>query len=283
MANPKISVIIPAYNSEKTLEKCLRSVLYQDYDDYEVIVVDNNSSDNTKNIIISFGQKDKKIKYVSENQIGRGIARNSGIDNAKGEIILMTDSDCIVPENWIKELIKPIIYEGEEAVIGFEYDLIKNYWTKNIQLANKKLLERVFDGRYVKHIDTKNFAIKTSLMKKLMFDPNLGNLEDLDLYIRLRKISKIRFRSDIKVGHIHKNSFINIIKINFDRAHWTKIIFKKYGKNRELLKEPLFGGLDLKGFVLFPFWISYKFLSSNPRGAFYDLIAGLSWKLGLLF
>ena len=157
-----ISVVIPLYNSEKTIKDCLDSVLNQNYNNYEVIVVDNNSTDNSKKII----HKYKKIRYVFEAQRGRGAARNTGVKTSKGEIILMTDSDCIVPSNWISEMIKPILYEEETIVMGHEYDLIGNTWTKFIQEANHILLKKNSNKNYINHLDTKNFAIKSEIAKK---------------------------------------------------------------------------------------------------------------------
>jgi hypothetical protein len=85
----------------------------------------------------------------------------------------MTDSDCIVPHNWIQELTSPIIYKHESATVGSEKDLINNYWTKNIQKANSDFIRLKLHNRYISHIDTKNFAIEIFIMKKLMFDSTI--------------------------------------------------------------------------------------------------------------
>ncbi len=231
MKNPKISIVIPVYNSEKTLRFCLNSILNQDYYDYEVIIVDNNSTDNTSEVIKEFMKKDKRIKYVFEKKRGRGAARNAGIRRARGGTILMTDSDCIVPKNWVKEMIKPILEENEKIVMGFEYDLVNNFWTRKIQESTEKFYKEVVDGKLINHLDTKNIAIKTSIAKRLMFDENLKNCEDLDFYIRLVKISRIRFIPVIRVGHYHKTSLFLIIKLNINRGFWVSKIYKKHKKN----------------------------------------------------
>lgn len=80
---PKVSVIIPVYNGEKTLARCLNSVLNQTHSNYEVIVVDNNSTDKTKEIINKFKEEDSKIRYAFEPYRSRGAARNKGIETAK--------------------------------------------------------------------------------------------------------------------------------------------------------------------------------------------------------
>lgn len=140
MKNPKVSVIIPTYNAERTLRQCLDSVMNQTYKNYEVIVVDNGSVDKTKEVIGEFQKKDGRIKYLFEARRGRGAARYAGEINAKGSVILTTDSDCIVPKNWIKEMIKPIIKNRQKAVQGTIKSKVINYWTKHIQ---RELDERV--------------------------------------------------------------------------------------------------------------------------------------------
>lgn len=97
-----VSVIIPCYNSKKTIEKCLRSIVNQSFKNFEIIVVDS-SNDNTPEIITA------KIPQVNlirlDEKALHGKARNIGIRNAKGRIIAFTDSDCIVDENWIELII----------------------------------------------------------------------------------------------------------------------------------------------------------------------------------
>ncbi len=283
MENPKVSVIIPVYNAEKTLRQCLNSVLDQNYNNYEVIVVDNNSTDKTKEIIKKFCNRNKKIKYVFEKKRGRGAARNAGIKKAKGVIIAMTDSDCIVSKNWIRELIKPIINENEKGVIGFETDLIKNYWTRNIQKAQWKLIKENLKGRYVSHLDTKNFAIKAELMKKLMFDSGLKSEEDFELYLKLKKIAKIRFNPLVKVKHNHKSSFIAVVKMNFDRGYWTKKVYEKHKCDDEIKKELMLESMSFKNFLTFPFWMILQFVTKPIGEAYFLLVSEVLWRLGIIW
>ena len=80
----EVSIIIPVYNGEKTLRQCLSSVLNQTHENYEVIVVDNNSTDRTEELIKEFQDKGRKMEYLFEPQRGRGAARNTGERTAKG-------------------------------------------------------------------------------------------------------------------------------------------------------------------------------------------------------
>ena len=123
MLNPKISIIIPIYNREKTLKPCISSILSQSYKNFELILVDNNSTDSTKEIIQEFQKKDKRIISLLEKEQGIGVARNTGEKHAKGKAILMTDSDCILPRDWIREMTLPLLNKECDGVQGFEKQL----------------------------------------------------------------------------------------------------------------------------------------------------------------
>ncbi|MBI5205634.1 MAG: glycosyltransferase family 2 protein [Nitrospirae bacterium] len=99
-----VSVVIPAYNAQKTIAACLDSLMKQDYPgDYEVIVVDDGSSDSTPDIISGY----ERVRLMKQANAGPAAARNKGAMDAKGEIILFTDSDCVPEGNWITEMMAP--------------------------------------------------------------------------------------------------------------------------------------------------------------------------------
>src|SRR5689334_9654380 len=93
MAGELVSVIMPAYNAEKYIAESIRSVLAQTYADWELIVVDDGSSDNTGGVVREFVARDSRIKYVFQENGRLGKARNTGIANARGELIAFLDSD----------------------------------------------------------------------------------------------------------------------------------------------------------------------------------------------
>lgn len=281
---PYISVNIPVFNGENTLSNCLESVLNQTYKNYEVIVVNNNSTDKTKEIIKEFQGRNKKVKYVFEGCQSIGAARNAGIKIAKGSIIVSTDADCIVPEDWIEKITRPILHENETVVAGFEKDIVKNFWTENIQKMNYLFLKRCHVGKYRAYIDGKNFAIKAKLMKKLMFDPKIHVFEDLDFSIRIKKTTKIRSVPQVKVGHYYKDSFKKVVKMNFIRAFWTTKIYEKY-KNNEIgtKNEPMFESISLKNFLMFPVWMALQFIKRPMGEAYFLLISEVAWRAGIIW
>jgi len=281
----KISVIIPVYNGEKTLKQCLGSVLSQSYKNYEVIVVNNNSTDKTKEIIKSFQKrnKDKKVKYLFEQQKGRGAARNTGEIMAEGKIILMTDTDCIVPKDWIKNMVKAI--EGHDAVQGFEKNIENNFWSRYRQINSKKKCEKEEIKNPIGRIDTKNFAIKKDVLKKIGFTSRKyisGNDTDLSIKLVKNKL-KVKFLKDIKVKHFHPNSLKKIMKKQIYRAKWTTIIshdYQNFLKNTNFLKET--NQTPWTFFKFFPglIWTTIK---KGIKYTSYDFIVGISWRIGLIY
>lgn len=285
-----VSVIVPIYNSEKTLSKCINSILAQDYKNFELILVDNNSTDSTKEIIKEFQKSSKKIRYVFEPIKGRGKARNTGVKsvNKKSEVILMTDSDCIVPKNWIKNLIIPLINENEKIVEGFEEDFTNNNYTKLVQKDNKnfmyKHVRKINSKLYSEHLDTKNFAAKKEILKKYKFDENLKALEDFELALRLKKSNiKIRFLPKIKVKHFHPLNLKKIAKTNFGRGYWAKIVYDNYKKNTSLIRDTeMFKSISIKNYIKFPLWAIYQIFKNPPRDILYLLTKESSWRLGII-
>lgn len=100
-----ISIIVPTYNSEKYLSRCIASVLAQSYRDFELIIVDDGSTDNSKTICKEFSCTDNRVKYYYQDNQGASAARNNGIRRACGEYILFCDSDDEVSENWASNIM----------------------------------------------------------------------------------------------------------------------------------------------------------------------------------
>ena len=118
---PKISIIIPVYNSEKYLRECLTSIEDQTLKDIEIICVDDGSNDNSINILKEYADKDSRVKLLKQNHLGSGCARNNGIKNATGEFIIFMDSDDLYPENNILENLYNAAKENNVKICGGEF------------------------------------------------------------------------------------------------------------------------------------------------------------------
>lgn len=112
-----VSLVIPVYNEEKYIEKCLESVFKQTILPNEVIIVDNNSTDKTIEIAKRF-----PVKIIKESKQGLSFARNTGFDKSKYELIARTDADAILPKNWVKKIINNFKKNKIDALSGsFSY------------------------------------------------------------------------------------------------------------------------------------------------------------------
>ncbi len=106
--NSKLSIIIPIYNVEKYLHQCLDSILNQTYDPYEIICINDGSTDNSLTILKEYVQKSEKIKIITQPNKGLSGARNAGIKAAKGEYLFFLDSDDWIEENALQILVEKI-------------------------------------------------------------------------------------------------------------------------------------------------------------------------------
>lgn len=113
-----ISVIVPVYNVEKYLEQCVNSIINQSYKDIEIILVNDGSTDNSGNICNELAQKDNRIIVIHKENGGLGLARNSGLDVAKGEYVTFVDSDDYIETNSIEDMYNMVVEEKIDTCIG---------------------------------------------------------------------------------------------------------------------------------------------------------------------
>lgn len=144
----KISLIIPVYNSEKFLKKLLDSILEQTYNEYEVILINDGSTDNSINIINEYEKRDKRIKCITINNSGPGIARKTGFENSTGELLFFIDSDDFLPRKDILKEIEKIYIENQFDILIFNFirklknkEYIVNAFFKNDIIAGLKNTE----------------------------------------------------------------------------------------------------------------------------------------------
>lgn len=195
---PKVSVIIPSYNSGKYLNEAIESATNQTYKNLEIIIVNDGSSDNTKEIAKDWQKKDERIKYL-KHQTNQGLAkaRNTGIKNSQSEYITFLDADDI----WLPQKIEIQIKKIKEL----DADLVFSNWY--IWDPEKGIKVKAFETNPIQNKDLLNLFIKknfgnpstaflkkSSLEKVGLFDENLKSSEDYDLWLRfLLKKMKIAF------------------------------------------------------------------------------------------
>ncbi len=199
-----VSIIIPSYNSEKTIQKCLSSLKNQTYNgSLEIILVDS-SLDNTANIVRNQFPSVRFIHLIQKTD--PGTARNRGILEAKGELLLFLDSDCYVKRDWIEKMVKGHQEYPELSAVGGA--VVVDPHTKNpVAFAGYMAEFREFlpqlKKRYTWHIPTLNVSYKRQVFFDYgYFDPNYYPQEDLVFNYRLsQKCRKILFDPAIVVTH----------------------------------------------------------------------------------
>ncbi len=118
---PLVSVIIPVYNVEKYIAKCISSLQRQDYENFEIIVVDDGSPDRSANIIDEMSVKDSRIRVIHKSNGGVSSARNVGIENSNGEYLMFVDGDDWVEKNYISEFVRFIKFSSNDIVMNYNY------------------------------------------------------------------------------------------------------------------------------------------------------------------
>ena len=153
----KFSIIVPIYNAENHLDDCVNYLINQDFDDYEVVLIDDGSTDNSYSICLNYQEKFENIKVIKKENGGVGSARNCGIENASGKYILFVDSDDFLRKNTISVYSKSISeYDFDIVISGYIHkkvetgkEFLKNYnqkWTGSIDEFVKDLFGTLFDN-----------------------------------------------------------------------------------------------------------------------------------------
>ncbi|QFK73371.1 glycosyltransferase [Pradoshia sp. D12] len=120
-----VSIIVPVYNAEKYLEKCINSVLNQSFKCFELILINDGSTDNSGNLCDEYSKKDPRVKVIHQTNSGPSIARNTGINNAVGKYIQFVDSDDTISFDMTEKLVKAINEDIQLVICG--YNLINNH------------------------------------------------------------------------------------------------------------------------------------------------------------
>lgn len=116
-----VSIVIPVYNVEKYLSECLDSVINQTYKDLQIIIVDDGSTDSSGKICDQYAEKDNRITVIHQKNAGAANAKNTGLDNVKGEYLAFVDSDDWVEHNWIETLVNAMEkYDVDVVECGFD-------------------------------------------------------------------------------------------------------------------------------------------------------------------
>lgn len=247
---PLVSIVIPTYNEEEDIEKCLTAVLSLDYDNKEIIVVDSASTDNTPKILQKY-EKERLIKVTTENERrGVALARNLGIYKSRGEIIVLLNADVILKKEFINEILK-------HYANGADFVVCESKVLNDSQLI-PAYIQAVHELSYSDRSDlvwSEGFSCKKEALLNVggfNFFPRGSAGEDATLGFKLEKKYKRVLDRSIIVPHIVSTKLTEFLKQRYERGKGVAF-FKKY-----YLDEPverslfyIFGILFAITFLLF--------------------------------
>lgn len=214
-----VSIVIPAYNVEDYVEECVNSILKQTYTEYEVIIIDDGSSDNTYKICKELASKNPKVYiYQQENQ-GVSSARNKGLEVAKGNFIVFVDADDIVSPYYVEVLVK-LASQGDLGMVGYtsEFEKLENKERNKIICENtKSIIDDILCGKkYDGYLWNKIF--KQSIIKKeqIKFKQNITIWEDLLFVLEYLYYSSSAIISGSKLYYYRyrKSSAVNSMELD---------------------------------------------------------------------
>lgn len=201
----KISIIIPIYNAERYLKECLDSIIYQKYQNIELILINDGSIDNSDIICKDYARKDKRIKLIKQKNSGVSSARNVGINVSTGTVILFVDSDDLLEDGAIEKIVNCI--ENNDLLCYGYKELYKNSCNntvleENFLINNDIFLKSVYLTKEVGgYLWNKCFRADIIKKNKILFDTNLHYCEDLVFVTEYLKYCK-------KVYYLNKTLYM---------------------------------------------------------------------------
>ena len=208
MKKPLITVIIPVYNTEKYLDKCIKSVINQTYKNLEIIIVNDGSTDNSLNYIQKCKKQDNRIKIINKANGGLSSSRNKALDIHKGKYISFIDSDDYVDSNFIEELYNNLINTNSDISVCNYYNTINgiDYFKKyeNFVLEGKDKYKYLLGKFSELTIISCNKLYKEEIFKNIRFKTCIKH-EDADIIVDiLNNTQKISYMLDKCLYHYNR-------------------------------------------------------------------------------
>lgn len=222
-----VSVVIPAYNEEKLIAQTLKSLQKQTYKHFEVIVADNNSTDNTAAIAKQLGAKVVPVKKK-----GVGITRQSGFMEARGEIIASTDADTILPTNWLSRIVDYFQEDPTRTAVGGYSTLYSGPWTAKLIIKYLSypfiVLDRLVSGGW--NLCGFNMAVrKDAFLLSGGFDTSLMIGEDIDISEKMRKLGLVTVEKDLTVqvsGRRYEKGYLRGV-LDYVPHFFSRVLLRK--------------------------------------------------------
>lgn len=231
---PCISVIIPAYNAEKYIEKCIQSIIKQDYRDFEIIIVNDGSTDDTKAICEKYVKLDNRIKLVNTENRGAGSARNTGISKASGRYISFIDADDYICEDYYTRMYEMLKEEDADIVEG-HYKRVSGYdeniFTKTGEQKEYTNMEKLLvlygddEVEYINSVIVTNKLYRKELFNEARFPVNRIIDDEFIMYKLIYNSKKIISTPDIMYAYVQSEESVMRASFKEKRVHDTLDVY----------------------------------------------------------
>lgn len=224
---PNISVIVPAYNAASVLEKCVNALRNQTFpsDNYEVIVVDDGSTDDTASIAKSAG-----VRFIIQPNQGPAVARNRGVEAARGEIVLFTDADCEPAPDWIERMTEAFLHQDVVGAKGVYRTNQNGLMSRFVQFEYEDKFERLASQTQIDFIDTYSAAYRRKIfLENGGFDPIFPrpSVEDQEFSFRLaQKGYRMVFVPAASVYHQHDKTLGEYARRKYNIGFWKALLIR---------------------------------------------------------
>lgn len=224
---PRASVVVPCFNAERTVTKCMEACLQQDYPNLEIIFVDDGSNDSTPAILGAYDG----IKVLAQENSGAAAARNLGWRSSSGEIICFTDSDCVPNSRWVSQLVEhytdPVV-----GGVGGSYD-IANPESWLARCIHEEIRQRHLQmPRQVNYLGSFNVSYRRDVLEQAEgFDEGFrrASAEDNDLSYQVLKLGyTLLFDPDNCVAHHHTEGFWRYMRQQFCHGYWRIRLYTRH-------------------------------------------------------
>ncbi len=209
---PMCSVVICSYNGGSTVESCLRSMERVRYPNFEVIFIDDGSTDNTQEILRNFPW----VRNIQQKNMGLSHARNVGMNAARGEVVVYTDSDCEADEDWLYYLALSLVRSGHAGIGGPNLIPDEGSWIADcVGLSPGGPTHVMIDDRQAEHVPGCNMAFYTKILKQINgFDSQFRKAgDDVDVIWRIQNLGQsIGFSPSAQVWHYRRNTIKAYLK-----------------------------------------------------------------------
>lgn len=224
-----VSVIVPVYNVEQYIQRCIDSITKQTYSNIEIILVDDGSDDNSGGICDRAALLDKRIHVIHKKNGGLSSARNIGIDSAHGEYICFVDSDDVIVPCYVELLLGLCVENNAQISMGKFEKFNKDFLFEQKRLEdryiyeNRRAVELLIDGSYVQYVVAWNKLYDRSLFNEIRYPDGLLYEDEGTTYKLFYKANKVVVTNSVVYGYFVREGSITQSNYSIKKLDFLKI------------------------------------------------------------